>query len=436
LFKGHYQPRIPGELGYYDLRSVEVMREQIRLATEHGVDGFCFYYYNFQGKKLLYKPIENYLNSDIATPFFFLWANENWSKRWDGGDREVIVAQKHSREDDLAFIRELVPVFSDDRYVKIEGKPLLLVYKTHLFPNILSTTDIWREEIVKYGFRGLYLVMVDDWTQDLYHPREYGFDAAYEIPSNVVPQQTTSENIDGLGLGDDFEGRIVDYRKFSEFHMSRPFPEYKRFRTVMAPWDNTPRYGPRAMIHVNAEGDAYRQWLTQALLDTYRRYEPEERIVFLHSWNEWCEGTYIEPDGRMGRRYLEETRGAIADVREVIALEASGENSAAIAMLLRMQAEKDAGAFRVMQATRLQPLFLYRELERLRADYHQLEHKAKASAARESFLEATLHGHEAALAHTQAALSDASGALDQVRASTSWRLTSPLRWTTSRLRGR
>lgn len=426
LFNGHYQPRIPGELGYYDLRSVDVMREQINLATAHGITGFCFYYYNFQGKKLLYKPIENYINSDIKAPFFFLWANENWSKRWDGGDREVIVAQQHSREDDLAFIRELAPLFADERYVKIKGKPLLLVYKSHLFPNVRATTEVWRAEIVKHGFPDLYLVMVDDWTQDLYHPREYGFDAAYEIPSNIVPQQVASDDTDSLGLAEDFDGRIIDYRKFAEFHMSRPFPEYKRFRTVMAPWDNTPRYGSRAMVHVNTDGDAYKLWLTQALLDTHRRYEPEERIVFLHSWNEWCEGTYLEPDGRFGRRYLEETRSAIADVRQVIALDESGAKSAAIALLLRIQKEKDEGAFRVMQATRLQPLFMHRELERLRADYHQLEAAARSAAARETSLELAIDGAGAALANATAALAE-------VRASTSWRVTAPLRWMARRV---
>ena len=163
------------------------MREQITLATDHGVDGFCFYYYYFQGKKLLYKPIENYINSDIKAPFFFLWANENWSKRWDGGDREVIVAQKHSREDDLAFIRELAPLFADERYVKINRKPLLLVYKSQLFPDVRKTTEIWRDEIQRLGFPGLYLVMVDDWTQDVYHPREFGFDAAYRDSLEQYP---------------------------------------------------------------------------------------------------------------------------------------------------------------------------------------------------------------------------------------------------------
>jgi ADP-heptose:LPS heptosyltransferase len=388
LFNGHYQPRIPGELGYYDLRATEVIREQVRLATEHGITGFCFYYYYFHGKRLLYKPIENYIKSDIKAPFFFLWANENWSRRWDGGDNEVIIAQQHSREDDLAFIRDLVEVFSDDRYVKIDGKPILMVYKTHLFPNILETTELWRSEIVKHGFPDLYLVMVDDWTSDPPHPRELGFDASYEIPTNIVPDSVLSNERDSLDLGEDFKGRIVDYPKFAQLHMSRSLPQYKRFRTVMLPWDNTPRYASRAMVQINNGGDAYKMWLTQALIDTRDRYAPQERIVFLHSWNEWCEGTNIEPDGRYGRRYLEETRDAMVDFRALAAIDETGENSAVIALLQRLMRERSRSTFLSIQAVRNQ---MFAEIERTRREMY---------------------------------------------GSRSWRATAPLRWIYHRLHGR
>lgn len=367
LFPGHYQPKIPGELGYYDLRAFDVMREQVQLAQEHGISGFCFYYYYFHGKKLLYKPIENYIRSDLKMPFFFLWANENWSKRWDGGDNEVIIAQQHSKEDDLAFIRELLPLFEDERYTKVNGKPILCVYKAHLFPDILSTTEIWRDEVAKHGFPGVYLVMVDDWTSDPIQPRWYGFDATYEIPSNVTPFDVQSTEADTLGLVDGFTGRIVDYEKFAKFHMSRPFPEYRRFRTVMLPWDNTARYGSRAIVHTNTGGDAYKLWLSQAMLDTYERYPAEERIVFLHSWNEWCEGTYLEPDGRQGRRYLEDTRDVLRDVRKAIELGGGTDLSRANALRQRIQREKDEGAYRILQVARVQMAQLWRELEAARA---------------------------------------------------------------------
>ena len=367
LFPGHYQPRIPGELGYYDLRSLDVMKAQIDLALKHGISGFCFYYYYFQGKKLLYKPIENYIKSDIKAPFFFLWANENWSKRWDGGDKEVIIAQNHSPEDDILFIQELITTFQDERYEKVDGKPILMVYKSHLFPDINTSTDIWREEAKRHGFPGLYLVMVDDWSQEPTHPRALGFDAAYEIPGNTIPENVLSDHIAASDLPKDFEGRIVDYRKFASFHTGRPLPEYRRHRTVMLPWDNTPRYASRAIVHVNTENDAYRIWLTQAMLDTYRYRTPDERIVFLHSWNEWCEGTYVEPDGRNGRRYLEETKAAIDDVRDILALDPTGTASRALATLRRVAREKDEGAFRVVQAAKIQTRHIFNELQQTRA---------------------------------------------------------------------
>jgi ADP-heptose:LPS heptosyltransferase len=369
LFKGHYQPRIPGELGYYDLRSIEVMEEQVRLAIEHGISGFCFYYYYFAGKKLLYRPIENYIKSDIKAPFFFLWANENWSRRWDGGDHEVIISQAHSKEDDLIFIKDLVNTFQDDRYVKVNGKPILMVYKAHLFQDILSTTELWRNEIIKYGFPDLYLVMVDDWIEDLPHPRTFGFDATYEIPSNKIPQCVLYDEKDNLDLPNDFSGKIVDYHKFAHLHMGRPFPEYKRFRTVMLPWDNTPRYAKRAIIHVNTGSDVYRTWLTQALIDTHNRYESEERIVCLHSWNEWCEGTYLEPDGRLGRRYLEETLGAVSDAKAIIAMNAQHES--AFIRMYQLARQKEVGTFLNFKALRTQMYSIQRDLDQKNEDLDQ-----------------------------------------------------------------
>lgn len=403
LFKGHYQPRTPGELGYYDLRSMDVLREQTRLANDHGIDGFCFYYYYFQGKKLLYKPIENYIRSDLKAPFLFLWANENWSRRWDGGDNEVIVAQKHSPDDNLAFIRELLPIFADDRYVKVDGKPVLAIYKPHLFANIHAATDLWRDDVLKHGFPGLYLVMADDWSSDPPHPRDLGFDASYEIPSNIIPETVLLRDSENLGLAESFEGRIVDYRKFASFHMSRPLPHYKRFRTVMAPWDNTPRYGARAVIHTNTDNDSYRLWLSEAIVDTRWRYQPDERIVFIHSWNEWCEGTYIEPDGRHGRRLLEETREVVRDVRSTVALERSESDSEVTNFYRRLIREKDEGMARTIQALRQRNLYDYRELEHLRSQLRRVKEEAAERVQQEAEQQR------------------------RILQSASWRLTKPLR---------
>jgi len=368
LFAGHYQPKIPGELGYYDLRSPLVLQKQIELARSHGIDGFCFYYYYFAGKKILYDPIEEFLKSDSDMPFLFMWANENWSKRWDGGDKEVIIAQEHSDFDDMVFINGLFDIFRDPRYVKIDGKPVLMIYKTHLFPNILNTTERWREAALKNGFPGLYLIKADGWIEGEEHPRFYGFDASYEIPSNVTPENVEIAPPERPLVDPDFEGRLIDYQKFASFHAGNERPDRKRFKTVMLPWDNTARYKSRGIVHLNIEGSGYENWLSQALMDTYVYRKPEERIVFLHSWNEWCEGTYLEPDAKYGRRRLENTKNVIFNTRRAISLaEGSGVAAELWKSLFDTQRTKDEGAFLALDAARREARYVWTRLSDLEA---------------------------------------------------------------------
>jgi hypothetical protein len=213
----------------------------------------------------------------------------------------------------------LLPIFDNQSYIKIDGKPLLFVYKTHLIPDIKFVAERWRNEVTKAGFNGIYLVHVDDWFGiNNMHPRDIGFDASYEIPSNIVPNFTIIDDIKSINLHNDYYGTLVDYEKFALFHMERPFPEYKKFKTVMLPWDNTARYGNKSIIHLNGSGEYYKKWLLHAFVDTYRRYEGDERLIFIHSWNEWCEGTYLEPDKKNGRKYLEITRDTINIAKLII----------------------------------------------------------------------------------------------------------------------
>jgi ADP-heptose:LPS heptosyltransferase len=341
LFEGHDQPRLPGELGCYDLCKPDVLREQVRLANEHGIAGFCFYL--IQGNKLL----ETYIKSDIDAPFFLC-----------------------ADEPNDQSIRELLSLFADNRYVKVNGKPILAIANTRLLPNINTSTERWRQEAVKNGFPGLYLVIVDDASFDPIHPRELGFDASYELPSTFVTEETLLPNRD--------HGRIVDYRKFASFHMGRPFPNYKRFRTVMAPWDNTPRSGIEATVHVNTDNDAYKLWLAEALVDTNRRYARDERIVFLHSWNQWCDGTHVEPDGRSGRRLLEETKEVVDSLEPLIALDQNQADPKVAVLYQRLMREKEEGAARSLQAMRQQNMHLHRELERTIGEIHQAFYKTRS----------------------------------------------------------
>ena len=300
----------------------------------------------------------------------------------------------------------------------VDGKPILLVYKTHLFPNIRRTAELWRDEIVKHGFPGIFLVMVDDWMSDPCRPREIGFDASYEIPSNIVTGEVLKEDTSELGLAPEFAGRIVDYPKFANFHLSRPFPDYKRFRTVMLPWDNTPRYGATAMVQLDGEGESYRLWLLEALLDTYRERPPAERIVFLHSWNEWCEGTYLEPDRKNGRFFLEQTRQAIEIARQAIGLGERLPPERVAAELLKVQRAKDAGAFQVLTAAKMQTHYAYRDLVAERDDAIRLREEVVHMRRRVELLD---QEHAVVSQRAQDAV------LDVIHRSSSWKITWPLR---------
>ena len=180
-FSGHYQPHLPGALGFYDLRHPETLRSQARLAQKYGLAGFCFHHYWFDGKTLLQTPLQNLLNNkDIDIGFCVNWANESWTRTWDGNEKEVLMSQKHSKEDDLAFAESLKPLFSDERYIRIDNRPLIMIYRPNLFPDITETINRWRDYFTRSGFSNPYIVMPQAFGDN--DPRQYGFDAAVGFP--------------------------------------------------------------------------------------------------------------------------------------------------------------------------------------------------------------------------------------------------------------
>jgi ADP-heptose:LPS heptosyltransferase len=317
LFDGHHQPIEPGEFGYYDLRSTEILEQQAKLALDSGINAFSFYYYYSAGKRLMYRPLHNFLHSNIPMKFCITFANHNWTKKWDAENDEVIFEQLHDDSSNEFFIESLIEIFEDYRYLKIDGKPLLIIFMPQLFPDILKTTENWRKIIKERGFPDLYLVMVDDWNMSLTNPINLGFDATYEMPSNYFSYIEDIKH-EVQGLNEDFTGRIIDYQNLADYFISKPFPIYKRFKTVMAPWDNTPRYKSRAIITLFKGYRDLENWLTSAIVETYLRYRGDERIVFIHSWNEWAEGTYIEPDRANGSNRIKAVKKSIKAADEII----------------------------------------------------------------------------------------------------------------------
>lgn len=311
-FEGHYQPRVPGDLGFYDLRQVEVQQRQVELAKLYGIGGFCFYFYWFNGSRVLEAPLEQYLtNPGLDLPFCLCWANENWTRTWDGLTKEVLVEQKHSPEDDIAFIQNLARYLEDPRYIRVNGRPIVIVYRPNLLPDALATAKRWRSWCTEHGIGEIYLAYVQSF--ETVDPANYGFDAAIEFPPNNMncPPYTAKLS----SKNPNFTGSLFDWNFFVRRSEHYQTPTYTLFRGVNPSWDNEARRPERGTILVGSSPELYCFWLSNALRDTITRFDDRsERLIFVNAWNEWAEGAYLEPDSRFGYAYLQATRNAIEKV--------------------------------------------------------------------------------------------------------------------------
>jgi O-antigen biosynthesis protein len=309
-FQGHYQPHVPMELGYYNLLDSTVQQRQIDLAKLYGLGAFCFYFYWFGGKTLLERPVSNYLeDSSLDFPFCLCWANENWSRRWDGLDSEILIAQKHSPEDDIAFISHLSRYLKDTRYVRVDGKPLLLVYRPNLLPSARDTAQRWRAWCRENGLGEIHLAYTQSF--EAVDPAEYGFDSAIEFPPNNSAPPDLTDEVEPLST--DYRGTVYDWRVLVERSRQYKEPNYRLFRSVCPAWDNTARRGARGTVFLNSSPEAYREWLGNAVDHTERVFSaPDERLVFVNAWNEWAEGAHLEPDQKYGYAYLQATQDALS----------------------------------------------------------------------------------------------------------------------------
>ena len=328
LFRDHYQPHLPSDLGFYDLRLSETREAQAALAADYGIYGFCYYHYWFGGRRLLERPFENVLHTGIPRlPFCLCWANESWTRRWDGRSGEVLVQQQYSPEDDRAHIEHLLLSFADSRYITVNGRPLFLVYRTELLPDPVRTTDSWRERARQAGFQDLYLVSVESF-QGGSNPRASGFDAAVEfapdwrvLPGTRVPRTlvwTLVQAVHGIGRrivrqpGGRNPPPIYSYDRLAAEMLAKPSVSYQRYRCLTPGWDNSPRRKENPVIFHGSTPERYEEWLRALSDETLRERSGQERLLFVNAWNEWGEGNHLEPDLRWGRAYLEATARGIA----------------------------------------------------------------------------------------------------------------------------
>lgn len=315
-FEGHYQPHVPHEdIGYYNLLERDAQAKQIELAKQYGIEGFCYYLYWFSGQRLLEQPLDNMLaDPTLDFPFCVCWANENWSRRWDGKDQDLLMVQNYSDEDDIAFITNISKYLKDDRYIRVDGKPLLVIYRPNLFPDMKSTVKRWRQWCRDNSVGEIYLAYPQSFES--VDPAIYDFDAALEFPPNNSKPPNITEDV--TPVVEDFQAKVYDWRIFIERSDDYKDPGYTLFRSATPAWDNTARKKNKGTVFHNSCPKLFTKYLKNAFSETLaQRDNPDERLVFINAWNEWAEGAHLEPDERYGYAWLQ----SVKDAQEAVATE-------------------------------------------------------------------------------------------------------------------
>ncbi len=311
LFPGHYQPHIPADLGFYDLRLPEVRIAQAELAKQYGIEGFCYYHYWFKGRRLLGRPFEEVLSSGQPNfPFCLAWANETWSRRWLGEERDILLAQTYSPEDDLGHIRWLMKAFSDPRYIRIKGRPLFMIYRPCDLPDPKRTTDVFRSECIRNRISEPYLIGTNAHSphvdcRDLGLDGTLNFEPQLGVLPNFMDDRIRYSKIRyNLKLGIiSPKLKTYDYCR-ARYLMMRVKNNFPLYPCIFVGWDNTPRRAENGIIIVNSDPEAFESALKDITRPTLEK-PYDDRLVFINAWNEWAEGNHLEPDLRYGVKYLE-----------------------------------------------------------------------------------------------------------------------------------
>ncbi|MDQ1550929.1 MAG: hypothetical protein QOD50_351, partial [Actinomycetota bacterium] len=313
VFPGHNQPLLPGELGFYDISKPETLRAQVSLAAAAGLEGFMYYYYWFAGKRLMDLPIESHVRTEDDGPFCLMWANENWTRRWDGSDQHVLIGQDYHKVPATQFIHDVMHLLQDERYIRVGGKPLLAVYRITQIPDFPAVIAYWRAEALKAGLGGLEVLTVDVGAiQDGIEgdPLEYGLDGYMEFaPHNM---QWTAQAVSTLELDPRFDGHVLNYGAMADKATLDMREDLAATRNpgVMVNFDNTARRQWKPDIWYGSNPYTFRRWL-RATAEAVADRDYDKRIIFINAWNEWAESAVLEPSQRFGRTYLLATRDAL-----------------------------------------------------------------------------------------------------------------------------
>lgn len=321
LFKGHYQPRVPADLGYYDLRVPETRQQQADMAKEHGVEGFCYWHYWFgNGKQLLQKPFNEVLKSgEPDFPFCLAWANHSWEDKQFSkeGTHKVLIEQLYPGDEDyIEHFNALLPAFKDHRYIRVDDKPLFMVYSADEIPDTEHFIELWQELAQENGLKGIHFIAHTSQASNIQNLLDKGFDAV-----NVVrlfdffkKDYSLAEKAYMKVMRIFFnKGRIVEYAKAAKYFCGEEDKEEFCYPTIIPNWDHSPRSGRKGHILINSTPEKFKKHV-KTTFGTVKGKTPDKRIVFLKSWNEWAEGNYIEPDLKFGLSYLQALREAIKEV--------------------------------------------------------------------------------------------------------------------------
>lgn len=312
LFRGHYQPHVPADLGFYDLRLSEARNAQANLAMEYGISGFCYYHYWFGGKRILERPFNEVLKSKEPNfPFCLCWANQTWTGIWHGAANRILIEQTYpGRQDYEDHFNTLLPAFEDPRYIRVDGRPIFMVYRPTEIPDLPSFADMWREMAAISGLPGLYLIGVNH--NDAWRPDTCGFDASMlqKMPHKCprIPWRYPVRKLKQFLHGERLT--IYDYEEVVSRLLRKGDPGYLEFPCVIPNWDNTPRSGVNGLVMHDSTPEKFKAHLLSAIQRVNSRPESEQ-IIFIKSWNEWAEGNHLEPDLRHGRGYLEVVRSLL-----------------------------------------------------------------------------------------------------------------------------
>lgn len=307
-FRGHYQPRIPRDLGFYDLNSIDTIEAQCDLARHNGIDAFCFYYYWFNGRRLMEKPVDLFAESDIDQEFCIMWANENWTRTWDGMENDVLIQQDYLDEDEDDFIADTGRYMADERYVRLNGQPLFILYRPGLLPDAKATIARWRHKWTALLGETPLVMMVQGFGQE--DPRAFGLDGAVEFPPHKVCAGLKNINDRCHLLDSNYQGLVRDYSDVVNKSLSEPAPDFPLIKTVSPHWDNDARREGLGMTMHGSTPALYEKWLNGAIDFAVDHPVNDETVVFVNAWNEWAEGAYLEPDVHYGHAYLNATKRA------------------------------------------------------------------------------------------------------------------------------